>query len=66
MNASLFKMFRLHERARLQLEAEFIDLFNTPQWGAPEMNPASSLFGRVTSMQEGTQRRAVLGARLSW
>lgn len=67
MNMSLFKTIKLHERVSIRFEAEVLDIFNTPLWGAPNTNPVSSLFGRVTALQgDTTQRRATLGARLTW
>jgi len=66
MNASVVKVFTLRERLRFRVQADMVDAFNTPQWGAPNTSPTSSLFGQVSSVQEGLQRSVTIGARFMW
>jgi outer membrane receptor protein involved in Fe transport len=46
---SLFKNFRLVERAKLQFRGEFFNVFNHTRLGAPNTTVTSQTFGRITS-----------------
>jgi hypothetical protein len=46
----------------LQLRIEFLNAFNTPQFGEPNLDPTSSSFGRVTS-QVNLPRNIQIGLR---
>ncbi len=46
---SVIKLVRLGEALRLQLRAEFFDLFNHPNFGQPGNVVGSPFFGRITS-----------------
>ena len=49
INASLFKNFRVGERANIELRGESFNLTNTPAFGQPQGSLTSSTFGYVTS-----------------
>jgi len=55
-NANLLREFRIVERFRLQLRADVINLQNRSQMAAPDLNPASTNFGRVTSQTSSLNR----------
>ncbi len=60
---SLFKQFKLRERATLEFRAELFNAFNTPQFGAPGTTLGSNAFG-VVSSQVNPARQAQSGAKL--
>lgn len=62
---SIFKIFALRERMRLQFRAEFFNASNTPFFGLPgavDVSFSSSTFGRVTTA--GSQRVTQLALKL--
>ncbi|MBL8228470.1 MAG: TonB-dependent receptor [Bryobacterales bacterium] len=61
----MFKTFRVGEWLKVQLRADAEAAMNTPQFDAPNMNPANSLFGRVVGTQGG-ERRVFAGLRLTF
>jgi hypothetical protein len=50
---------------KVQLRADAEAAMNTPQFDAPNVNPANSLFGRVNGTQGG-ERRVFAGLRLTF
>ena len=63
---SFFKIFPIwKERTRLEYRAQFLNLLNTPVFGAPERNFASPDFGRVTRTSN-TPRQIQMSLRLSF
>lgn len=60
---SLFKDFRVTERARLQFRGEFLNAFNTPRFSGPNTSVTSSSFGAITS-QANAPRQIQLGLKL--
>lgn len=46
---SLFKEFRMAERARIQFRGEMFNVFNHTRLGAPSATVTSTTFGRITS-----------------
>ena len=61
----LFKNFHLWEAVRLEVRAEAEGALNHPCFGARNITPTSTLFGRVTSTQEAEgARRIFLGLKL--
>jgi hypothetical protein len=65
-NLSLFKNFSIGERLKLQFRAEAIDALNHAMFDTPNMNPASTLFGKVSAVNGGQQRQIFVGAKLHW
>ncbi len=50
LDFSLFKNFRIKERAGLQFRAESFNLTNSPQWASPNNNvTAAGVFGTITN-----------------
>lgn len=62
---ALFKNFGFGERTKLQLRGEVFNLFNTPQFGAPNSSAGSANFGKVTS-QANSPRLIQVAAKLMW
>ena len=62
---SLSKSVKLTERLRLQLRGEAFNALNRLQYGAPNLNPSSGSYGRVTN-QANAPRSIQLGARLEF
>lgn len=63
-DVSFQKQFPIHERAKLELRGEFINLFNTPQFGTPARNVTATTFGEITSAQY--ERNGQLALRLTF
>jgi hypothetical protein len=74
LNLSLFKSFKIRERAALELRCETFNATNTPQFGNPQGSYTNSSFGFVTStLSSGTGvngtgggRAVQLGAKISF
>ena len=64
-NLSAYKDFKIKERMKLQIRAEFFNVFNRHYFDNPDTNIASSTFGNVLSVG-GTPRVGQLGARFEW
>jgi hypothetical protein len=66
-NLSVIKSFKIKliESARLQLRAEFFNIFNRHSFGAPNTNISSPYFGQVTSVSSDC-RRGQIGVRFEW
>ncbi|MDQ2844303.1 MAG: TonB-dependent receptor [Acidobacteriota bacterium] len=62
---ALFKNFGFGERLKLQLRGESFNLFNTPQFSAPNTSLGSQNFGVVTS-QANLPRLIQVAAKLIW
>ncbi|HEY3938064.1 MAG TPA: carboxypeptidase regulatory-like domain-containing protein [Bryobacteraceae bacterium] len=62
---SLMKNFKLWEPINAQLRADFLNLTNTPQFGAPATGVGSSTFGQVTS-QANAPRAIQFGLKVSF
>ena len=45
----MFKKFCDHEQTGFEFRAEAFNFINHPNWSAPDYNPTSSTFGKVTS-----------------
>jgi hypothetical protein len=63
LDFSLFKRFRVTERARLEFRGEAFNLTNTPLFAAPGATVNTSTFGVVTS-QENAPRQVQLGLKI--
>lgn len=55
-NANLLREFRFLERFKLQFRGDIINLQNRSQMNAPDTNPTSTNFGRVTSQTSSLNR----------
>ena len=64
IDASLIKNTKIRESVRIQLRIEFFNLANHPEFNAPDTNPTSSTFGRITSQANDIGRVGQLGLRL--
>ncbi len=64
MDASLLKNTKIRENLRLQFRVEFFNVWNHPQFNAPDTNPTSSTFGKITSQANDIGRVGQLSLRL--
>lgn len=64
---ALLKRFVVKERYHVGFEANFFNLFNRANFGAPVSNLSNALFGRITSNLSGTNPRQIqFGLKLSF
>jgi hypothetical protein len=56
---SLLKRLIVKERYRISFEANFFNLFNRANFGAPVSNLTNALFGRITGNLSGTNPRQI-------
>ncbi len=66
LNAGLFKNFAITERWKAQLRGEFFNALNRARFGAPNTDPASSSFGRVTPSQVNQPRVVQLALKITF
>ena len=64
-DVSILKNFTITERVRLQLRAEFSDIFNRHYFNYPITDISSPPFGQVASAS-GLPRQGQLGVRVDW
>jgi hypothetical protein len=64
-NLAVYKDFKIKERMKLQIRAEFFNVFNRHYFDNPNTNIGSPNFGDVMSVG-GTPRVGQLGARFEW
>ena len=60
---SLFRVFPIRERTRIEFRAEAFNATNTPVWGTPVLNYSNPNFGHITSVAN-TPRQLQLAAKL--
>jgi hypothetical protein len=65
LDFSLFKVFAITERAKLQLRGEAFSVTNTPQFSNPATSLTSSTYGYITGTSGGG-RNLQLGARITF
>jgi hypothetical protein len=58
VDLTLGRQFKLHERLSLQARADFINIFNHPNFGSPINYLSSPLFGQSTQMHYRTSHSA--------
>jgi hypothetical protein len=66
VDLGLYKNIRYQERLKLQLRFNVFNAFNHVRFGAPNADPTSSNFGRVTLSEQNQARAVELGARLTF
>jgi len=62
---SVSKNFSITEKITLQLRGEFLNAFNHPQFGNPNLTPSNSNFGKITS-QANDPRDVQVALKLSF
>jgi hypothetical protein len=66
-NANIAKNFKLTERgANLQLRLDALNVQNRSQMNAPNTDPYSTLFGKITSQTSATNRWLQVQARIQF
>ena len=65
LDLSLFRVFPIGERTRLEFRAEAFNTTNTPVWGAPVVNFSNANFGRVLNVAN-TPRQLQFALKLSF
>jgi hypothetical protein len=50
-DVTLTKSFRISERSQVRFRAQCFNIMNHPNFGAPQMNPTNTAFGRITTTQ---------------
>ncbi len=66
LDASLFKVFTIHERTSFEIRGEFFNILNTANFGGPGTGIGSSTFGVVTKTQANDPRIGQLTARINF
>ena len=66
INASLFKMFPIRERVKLELRCEAFNAFNTPIYGGPVTGITAANFGEVVLDQWNFPRQIQFALRLKF
>jgi len=79
LDFSIFKDFVLTERFKVQFRAEAFNLFNTPEFNAPDLSlgdavlnsagvptPGEGNFGKITGTQSGTERHIQFALRFQF
>lgn len=61
---SMFKNFRIKERATLQVRVENYNALNHVQFAGPNTNPINAAFGTITGEKGHGQRQMTFGAKL--
>ena len=64
-NLAIYKDFKISERMKLQIRAEFFNVFNRHYFDNPDTSLSSPYFGNVKSVG-GSPRVGQLGARFEW
>jgi hypothetical protein len=65
-NANILREFRITEGVRLQVRADAINLQNRSQMSAPDLDPVSTNFGRITSQTSSLNRFYQVQARIQF
>ena len=63
MDTSFLKRVALTERFKMEIRADMTNLTNTPTFGFPTANVASTTFGRIRDTVISGSRKIQLGAK---
>jgi hypothetical protein len=66
LDANIQREFRLKERIALQFRMDALNVFNRSQFEAPNRDPVSTNFGRVTNNTSSTMRYLLFQVRLKF
>jgi hypothetical protein len=66
IDASLFKVFPIHESTTFEIRGEFFNVLNTPNFGGPNTSPGNAQYGQVTLSQQNDPRVGQLTARINF
>ena len=61
---SVIKSIRLREKVNFEVRGEAKNALNHPNWGGPQLNPTSALFGQISGAL-GSRQITVQG-KLNW
>jgi len=66
LNLGLYKSFKIRERLKIQCRFETFNTFNHPRFGAPNADPTSSSFGRVTPTEQNNARLVQMALKVNF
>jgi hypothetical protein len=66
INMSVFKVFPVRERVRIEFRAESFNAFNTPIYAGPNVNPTNPNFGVVVRDQQNFPRNMQFALRFKF
>ena len=66
VDLSIFKNFKIHKNAGLEVRLEGFNIFDTAQYNLPNQTLGDPNFGRVTGTRLNTERQFQLAARFSF
>jgi hypothetical protein len=66
IDASIFKMFPVTERFKVEFRAESFNFFNTPHFENPDNNLQDANFGKITSTYPGSERHIQFSLRVQF
>ena len=61
---SIIKATRIREKMNFEVRAEAKNALNHPNWGGPQLNPTSALFGQISSALGS--RQITIQGKLNW
>ncbi|MBV9082524.1 MAG: TonB-dependent receptor, partial [Acidobacteriaceae bacterium] len=63
-NVGLYKNFKITESTKVQLRFDAFNALNHPRFGAPNADPRSGDFGRITATQQNNPRQIELAGKI--
>jgi hypothetical protein len=66
VNANVSRNFDLGSRRVLTFKVDIQNLFDSVQWGNPDLNPASTNFGKITTATNSIMRFTTFSARFAF
>lgn len=64
LDGSIFKIFSINEKMKLEIRGEGFSVLNNPHWSNPDTNPSNTNYGYITGAGGG--RSLQLGAKLQF